>query len=98
MTDRRISAGEAVDWGLALGTGEAPSALAAAENLALRICRRGPVAVRMAKVLLRAGGDAPLSAGLALEQATGAMLYATDDACEGIAAFVEKRDPRFEGR
>jgi enoyl-CoA hydratase/carnithine racemase len=52
----------------------------------------------MAKVLLRAGGDAPLSAGLALEQATGAMLYATDDAREGIAAFVEKRDPLFKGR
>ena len=42
-------------------------------------------------------GDAPLAAGLQLEQAVGAVLYGTDDAREGIAAFVEKRKPQFNG-
>ena len=62
--------------------------------LADRIGTAGPVAVRMAKRLLREGGDAPLAAGLQLEQAVGAVLYGTDDA---IAAFVAKRKPRFGG-
>jgi len=62
-----------------------------------RIGAAGPVAVRMAKRLLREGGDAPLAAGLQLEQAVGAVLYGTDDAREGIAAFAVKRKPRFGG-
>jgi hypothetical protein len=36
-------------------------------------------------------------AGLQLEQAVGAVLYGTDDAREGIAAFAAKRKPRFGG-
>ena len=98
MTAWRISGAQAVSWGLALGTGESASALEAAQVLACRITAAAPVAVRMAKTLLREGGDAPLSAGLQLEQAVGAVLYATDDAKEGIAAFVGKRKPEFRGQ
>ncbi|HTX00990.1 MAG TPA: enoyl-CoA hydratase/isomerase family protein [Acidimicrobiales bacterium] len=97
MTARRLSGEEAVSWGLALGVGEAATALAAAEALAGRIVAMAPLAVQMAKVVLR-GSDAPLSVGLPLEQAVGAMLYATSDAREGITAFVEKRPARFTGR
>lgn len=97
MTGRRISGAQAVAWGLALGTGDSASALEEARVLAGRIGAAGPVAVRMAKRLLREGGDAPLAAGLQLEQAVGAVLYGTDDAREGIAAFVAKRRPRFDG-
>jgi enoyl-CoA hydratase len=97
MTGWRISGAQAVEWGMALGTGEAASALEAAQVLARRISGCGPVAVGMAKRLLREGQDAPLAAGLQLEQAVGAVLYGTDDAREGIAAFVEKRKPQFNG-
>ncbi|HEY3879856.1 MAG TPA: enoyl-CoA hydratase-related protein [Trebonia sp.] len=97
MTGWRISGAQAVEWGMALGTGEADSALAAAQVLAGRISGCGPAAVGMAKRLLREGQDAPLAAGLQLEQAVGAVLFGTDDAREGIAAFVEKRKPRFNG-
>lgn len=97
LTGRRLSGAEAVACGLALGLGEHEHALAAAEALARRILRQAPLAVQMAKVLLRAGPDAPLPSALAFEQAVGAMLYATKDAGEGIAAFVEKRSPEFRG-
>lgn len=98
MTARLITGAEAVAWGLALDMGDADSPLEAARSKALRIGQMAPVAVRMAKVLLRAGSEAPLSVALPLEQAVGSMLYATEDAREGITAFVEKRPPNFFGR
>jgi enoyl-CoA hydratase len=98
MTGRSFTGTDAARWGLALPLGESETALAAAQLLARRITRTAPLAVRMAKALLRDGGDAPLPAGLILEQSVGAMLYATEDAKEGIAAFVEKRRPEFNGR
>ena len=98
MTGRSMSGAEAVSLGLALPLGEATTALAAAELLAQRICRTAPAAVRMAKQLLQVSRDTPMPACLAAEQAVGAMLYATQDAREGIAAFVEKRRPVFGGR
>ena len=39
----------------------------------------------------------PLDVGLAIEQQILSGLYATRDGAEGIAAFLEKRDPRFTG-
>jgi hypothetical protein len=69
-----------------------------------------PLAFQSAEYLLPPGSggrDRPSSpvdrvqviqerAGLQLEQAVGAVLYGTDDAREGIAAFVAKRKPRFD--
>ena len=97
MTARRFSGEEAVSWGLALGCGEAPGALEAAEALAERIGSLAPLAVRMAKVALR-GREAPLATGLSLEQSLGAVLFASEDAVEGVSAFVEKRSPVWRGR
>ncbi len=98
MTGRRFSGEEAVAWGLALGIGDAADALGAAGALATRIAAEAPLAVRTAKRLLQAGPDAPLSSALALEQALGASLFASDDAREGVTAFLEKRPPVFHGR
>ncbi|MEO6710248.1 MAG: enoyl-CoA hydratase/isomerase family protein [Planctomycetota bacterium] len=44
------------------------------------------------------GADLPLDAGLALERELQARLFASEDAREGIAAYVEKRKPQFRGR
>jgi enoyl-CoA hydratase len=50
------------------------------------------------KLAVQGGADLPLDAGLALERELQAKLFASDDAREGIAAFVEKRKPHFRGR
>jgi len=51
-----------------------------------------------AKRVVDDGLDAALSAGLTMEQRVLGALFATEDGKEGIAAFMEKRDPEFKGR
>jgi enoyl-CoA hydratase/carnithine racemase len=59
----------------------------------------GPAqALRAAKLAIDGGLDRDLAAGLAWESQLFAALFATDDRREGMAAFVEKRPPRFTGR
>ncbi len=62
------------------------------------IATRGPLAVAAAKRVLRAGADAGLSEGLALEAEAFGRLFASEDVREGTKAFLEKRAPRFEGK
>jgi enoyl-CoA hydratase/carnithine racemase len=68
-------------------------ALAVAETLAAQ----GPIAVRYAKEAIRRGLDMPLEDALRLETDLTVILQTTADRAEGVRAFLEKRDPRFEG-
>lgn len=55
------------------------------------------MAVGHIKRAVQTGIDLPLEAGLALERELQAKLFSSNDAKEGIAAFVEKRHPEFKG-
>jgi enoyl-CoA hydratase len=55
-------------------------------------------AVGHIKRAVQTGGELPLEAGLALERELQQRLFTSADAREGIAAYVEKRPPRFTGR
>ncbi len=69
----------------------------AAFALVDRVYANGPVAVRHALAAIRgSGGD--MERGLALEASLFASLAGTEDMREGLAAFLEKRPPRFRGR
>lgn len=59
----------------------------------------GPAqALRAAKLAVDGGLDRDLVGGLAWESELFAALFATEDKQEGMAAFVEKRNPDFQGR
>jgi enoyl-CoA hydratase len=53
--------------------------------------------VAAAKRVLRAGADAGLAQGLALEAEAFGLVFATEDMREGTKAFLEKRPARFKG-
>ena len=59
---------------------------------------RAAMSVGLIKRAVKGGIEMPLEAGLALERELQARLFSSGDAREGIAAFVEKRAARFEGR
>jgi len=73
--------------------------LEAAQEEALDALRAGaPIALGYAKEAVRQGLELPLEAGLRLEADLAALLQTTRDRAEGLAAFGERRAPRYEAR
>jgi enoyl-CoA hydratase len=66
--------------------------------LATAIATRPPGATRLAKRAVADAYETTLAEGVRREQVAFAEVFATADASEGIAAFVEKRDPRWTFR
>ncbi|MCW5893526.1 MAG: crotonase/enoyl-CoA hydratase family protein [bacterium] len=73
-------------------------ALAKAKEIAARIARNGPLAVKAILATLRETETMPEAEAFAIEQTHGMTVMASEDAKEGPRAFLEKRAPAFEGR
>ena len=97
FTARRIGAVEAERLGLVNRQVPAGEGLQGALALAREILANGPVAVRMVKQAVNRGFGADLETGLAIERACYAQVIPTKDRLEGLAAFREKRQPRYRG-
>jgi enoyl-CoA hydratase len=98
FTGRRISAKEAREIGLVNRVVTEGEALNAARELAVEISANGPLAVRHAKAAANRTLDVDLVSGLEFEADQFALLFATEDAREGMNAFGERRKPEFGGR
>lgn len=98
FTGRRISAAEAADLGLVARVVERAALGQATTELAREICRSSPVAVREAKLAIDRALDVSLAAGIEIEELAWRRAVASEDRREGIAAFNDKRDPRWKGR
>lgn len=96
MTGNRIDAATACSWGLALEVVPAGRTVARALEVAGEITEMSPIAVRMIKEEVLMSFEKPLDESLSLERKL--LLWQTSDHDEGIAAFAEKRPPRFTGR
>jgi enoyl-CoA hydratase len=71
--------------------------LDAALAMGRTLAKKGPLALARAKRVLLEGQDADVRVAHALEQQAFGALFASQDRDEGLAAFVEKREPRFRG-
>ena len=98
LTGRRFTAEEARQWGLVNEVAPEGEWLERAMDLAGRIARRPPIAVRLAKQAVLAADETALGAGLDQERRLYELTMATEDKAEGTRAFLEKRKPDFKGR
>jgi enoyl-CoA hydratase/carnithine racemase len=97
LTGRRVPAAEAGRIGLADRVVPRAEVLAAATALAGEIAANAPTAVRMAKWALEVGADLSQEAALEVEDQAWRRAVLSDDRREGIAAWVERRDPDWPG-
>ncbi len=98
LTAVTLKADEALRIGLVNRLFEPAELLDKTLEVAEEIGRLGPVAVSIAKSVVQQTQDADVEVAHTLEQNAFGLVFASADRDEGIAAFLEKRDPKFEGR
>lgn len=98
LTGEFISAQEALSLGLVNQVVPQDQVLTAARSLAEKIVSKGQLAVSYAMEVVIEGLKKDLYSGLELEAEYFARLCETEDRAEGMAAFLEKREPRFKDR
>lgn len=98
LTGQLINAEEAERIGLVDEVVDDDALRERTRELARSIARHSPVALKLIKQAVRASAEMTLAAGLALERELFITAFSSDDRTEGVAAFLEKRTPHFEGR
>lgn len=98
FTGERITADEAERLGLVNKVVPPEDLEETAFAFANKLAGKAPVALKLAKSAINRSGDTDLQTGLAYEAEAMGLCFATDDAKEGLKAFLEKRQPTFRGR
>jgi enoyl-CoA hydratase len=98
LTGRTVGADEAERRGLVNAVYEPDELMPKTLETAELLATKSPLALRYAKEATNLALQGAHDANLVQESAFFAMAFSTDDQKEGMAAFVEKRKPRFSGR
>lgn len=98
LTSRILTAAEAERYGLVTAVVPPAELLPTAAGTVGTILTKGPLAIRLAKMVIGQGAETDQKTGLLLERLAQTLLYTTEDKAEGAAAFLDKRTPDFRGR
>jgi enoyl-CoA hydratase/carnithine racemase len=98
LTGDFIDGNTAYEWGLVERVVPRDEVLDAALEIARSIAQRSPHSVAVLRELARTCRDLPLEEGLRREAEAFRRCLASEDGLEGVAAFLEKREPHFTGR
>lgn len=98
LTGRMLSAEEARAAGLVSRVVPPEFYLEEAKKVAQEIAAKSPVAAQLAKEAVLSAFETPLAGGIQLERRLFYMAFASQDQKEGMQAFIEKRQPEFQGR
>ncbi|MEV8157566.1 enoyl-CoA hydratase/isomerase family protein [Kocuria salsicia] len=97
LTGRRVKADDALAMGLVTDVVEPGELLDTARETANAIMSKGPLAIQLAKTVVRHGFDVDHQTGILLERLAQSVLYSSAEKTEGTNAFLEKRSPDFRG-
>jgi enoyl-CoA hydratase/carnithine racemase len=98
LTGRRFNAEAAQAMGLVNKVAKKGKWLEEAMALAQTVAERPPIAARLAKQAVLVAEETALSPGIENERRLYELAMATEDRVEGMTAFLEKREPKFEGK
>ena len=98
LSARRVPAAEALEMGLLSRVVPAAALEQERDALVFALAAKPPVAVRLGKAAFAAAMETTLAPGLEAMQAQLSLLNTTQDAAEGVRAFLEKRSPQWTGR
>ncbi len=97
LTGDPIDADTALAWGMVERVVPSAEVIVAALEIAAQIAKQSPTAVAVIRELARTTRDLPLEEGLRREADAFMRCLRSDDGIEGVAAFLEKREPNFTG-
>jgi len=95
MTGKTVAAADALDIGLVSAIIETP-VIDAGIAFARKFTRYSLPALKLAREAVQRAGDTPIHEGLKIEADLSTLVFSTNDANEGMAAFEEKRKPEFK--
>ncbi|MGE7674066.1 enoyl-CoA hydratase [Lysinibacillus sp. NPDC094403] len=98
FTSEPISGTEAVQWGLANRAFTDEALLEETLKVAKKIAKKSPVALKAAIQTLQYAKHASFYEGIQAEAKSFGTVFVSEDAKEGIQAFIEKREPVFTGK
>ncbi|MGA2959678.1 MAG: enoyl-CoA hydratase-related protein [Thermodesulfobacteriota bacterium] len=93
-----IDAREAERIGLLNKIFPAKELMAKTTEIAKKVCSKGPLALKLAKMSINMGMEAGLNIGLGYERLARTLVHGSEDRVEGMRAFIEKRKADFKGR
>jgi enoyl-CoA hydratase len=98
LTGRMLGAEEAFQRGLAARVVPQELVVDEAIRLGKELSAKAPISVRLAKEAIAKAFEGRVDDGIEFERKLFYLLFATQDSHEGMHAFVDKRQPKYEGR